>query len=113
VTPPNKDVEEKLKCMEKELGGANFSIGAGTRKQDTGSAHQTGDAADISGKYSNFNGKSACDVVKAAKKCGFKRACQHKTRKQIHVDTDPLNRGGKCGERGWGEYEDPCASHNK
>jgi len=31
VTPPNKDIEDKLKCMEIKLGGADFSIGSGKR----------------------------------------------------------------------------------
>lgn len=113
VTPPNEDVVDKLKCMEKELGGANFSIGSGKRENDKGSAHGTGDAADISWNFSNFKGKSACDVVKAAKKCGFKRACQDKTDSHIHVDTDPNNKGGECGGVGWRKYKNPCACEDK
>ena len=63
--------------------------------------------------FGKFNRKSACDVVKAAKKCGFKRACQDKADGHIHVDTDPQKLGGKCGEGGWSKYKDPCACENK
>jgi len=98
VTPPNKDIEDKLKCMENQTRRSRFFYGSGKRENDNGSAHETGDAADISSAYSKLNNKNACEIVKAAKECGFKRACQHKTSKHIHVDTDPKNKGGECGK---------------
>jgi len=115
--PPNIHVVIKLKCIELKLG-ANFStdtvvdlsIGSGRRDGKGLSAHNSGEAADISTEHSILNGKNACDIAKAAIECGFKRAFQHKKSKHVHVDTDPHNFGGEAGKGGWKDYIDPCVT---
>ena len=113
--PPNIHIIIKLKCIEVKLGAnsstgavVDLSIGSGKRSGKGLSAHNKGEAADISTEHGTLNGKNACDIAKAAKECGFKRAYQHKKSKHVHVDTDPHNLGGEPGKRGWKNYIDPC-----